>query len=300
MDEIVLQNSEIRAVFSPGAGAVLRSLRALTDRGEIELLAGGEGPHDPAVAERGTGVPIMAPWPNRIRDGRLIVDGATFQLPLDWPPHAIHGTVSDVRFAASITAGDDASAATACRMSAELEQPWPFRGSVHMDAALDGPSLVQTLTVEAAESERRFPAGFGWHPWFRRNLAGGDVSIRASVRKVWVVEDDTTATGETEDPSGPADLRPGRTPEIGSLDTCFSIEPESAVELKWPEITLTLTSSRALSHLVVFTPERAVCVEPQTCAMDAFRLQREGISGTGTVFVSPGNPLTGRTVWTWS
>ena len=300
MDEIVLTNSRVRAVFSPGAGAALRSLRALKNGREIELIAGGEESHDPSNVPMGTGCFIMAPWPNRIRDGRLVVDGETFQLPLDWPPHAIHGTVSNVRFAASVTAGDDATAATACRMSAQLTQPWPFRGSVHMDAALDGPSLVQTLTVEAAEGERRFPAGFGWHPWFHRNLGGGDVSIRANVQKVWVVEDDMTATGETRDPSGPADLRSGLVPEIGSLDTCFSIEPESAVELKWPEITLTLTSSRALSHLVVFTPEHAVCVEPQTCAKDAIRLQREGISGAGTVFVSPGKPLTGRTVWTWS
>jgi len=28
--------------------------------------------------------------------------------------------------------------------------------------------------------------------------------------------------------------------------------------------------------------------------------EREGVEGTGTAFVSPGNPLVGRSVWTWS
>jgi len=301
VDEIVLQNNEIRAVFSPNAGGALRSLRALRGGSEVELIAGGEGPHDPSAFEMGTGCFLMAPWPNRIRDGRLIVDGETFQLPLNWPPHAIHGTVTDARFAGSMTAGDGASSATACRMSIDLVPPWPFRSTLHLDAAVDGRSLIQTLTIEAAEGERRFPAGFGWHPFFRRNLGGGDMSVWADVRRVWVVEEDMTATGEVVDPAGKTDLRRGPVPEVGSLDHCFNIEPESAVELKWPEIMLTLKSSRTLSHLVVFTgAPHAVCVEPQSCTIDAFKYQREGVEGTGTVFVSPGNPLVGRTVWTWS
>ncbi|NQU97117.1 MAG: hypothetical protein HQ548_05690 [Chloroflexi bacterium] len=301
MNEIVLQNSEIRAVFSPGAGAALRSLRALTDRGEIELLAGGEGPHDPAAAERGTGVPIMAPWPNRILGGRLVVDGETFDLPLNQPRHALHGTVWSAPFSGTITATDEEFNVTACRMSIDLVEPWPFRSTFHVDAAVEGRSLIQTLTIEAAEGERRrFPAGFGWHPFFRRNLGGGDMGVRANVLKEWVTVEDMTATGETVKPAGKTDLRTGPVPEVGSLDVCFNIEPESPVVLTWPEITLTLKSSRTLSHLVVFTAPHATCVEPQSCTIDAFKYEREGVKGTGTVFVSPGNPLTGRTVWTWS
>ena len=300
MDEIVLENGEVRAVFSPRAGAALRSLRAVRDGREIELIAGGEGPHDPSNIPMGTGCFIMAPWPNRIRDGLLVVDGGAFRLPLNWPPHAIHGTVWTASFTGSTAAAGEGSAATRCRMSTELAEPWPFRGSVHLDAALDGRSLVQTLAIEAAEGERPFPAGFGWHPWFRRNLGGGDVSVRANVLRVWVVEDDMTATGETVDPAGATDLRSGPVPAVGSLDNCFSIEPESAVELAWPEIKLTLASSATLSHLVVYTPQDAVCVEPQTCTIDAFKHEREGVEGTGTVFVAPGSPLVGRTVWTWS
>jgi len=304
MDEIVLQSSGIRAVFSPKASGTMRSLQALTDNGEIELLAGGEGPHDPSTAEMGTGIPLMAPWPNRIRGGLLVVEGETFRVPLNEGPHALHGSFWGAPFSefdASITDTDGASNATACRMSIDLGEPWPFKSRFHVDAAVEGRSITQTLTIEAADGEeRRFPAGFGWHPFFRRNLGGGDLAIRANVLKEWVTLDDMTATGETVEPTGKTDLRTGPVPAVGSLDVCFSIEPESSVLLTWPEISLTLESSRSLSHLVVFTAPHATCVEPQSCTIDAFKYEREGVEGTGTAFVTPGHPLVGRSVWTWS
>ncbi|MBM3957153.1 MAG: aldose 1-epimerase [Gemmatimonadetes bacterium] len=279
----------------------MRSLRTLTDRGEVELLAGGEGRHDPLAVPRGTGSPIMAPWPNRIRDGILVVEGQTFRMPLNVPPHALHGTVWSSPFAASVTARDRAGRATACRMSIDLKEPWPFRSRLHVDAGVEGRSLTQTLTIEAAEGERRrFPAGFGWHPFFRRNLGGGDMAVKANVLRRWVTLGDMTATGETVEPAGKFDLRVGPVPAVGSLDVCFSIEPESPVVLTWPEITLTLRSSRTLSHLVVYTAPHATCVEPQSCTIDAFKYERDGLGGTGTAYVSPGRPLVGRTVWTWS
>ena len=36
---------------------------------------------------------VLAPWPNRLEDGRYEFDGVTYQVPLDEPPQAMHGLV---------------------------------------------------------------------------------------------------------------------------------------------------------------------------------------------------------------
>src|SRR3970040_747675 len=91
--QIVLQNDHGRATISPAAGASLRSLLAVTPRGRFELLVGGEGPHEPDRLPSGTGSFLMAPWPNRIRNGRIGVNGKAFSVPVNSGIHAIHGTV---------------------------------------------------------------------------------------------------------------------------------------------------------------------------------------------------------------
>ena len=46
--QIVIANDFGRAIFSPYAGASLRSLNVISKTGyAYELLTGGEGPHDP-------------------------------------------------------------------------------------------------------------------------------------------------------------------------------------------------------------------------------------------------------------
>ena len=46
----------------------------------------------------------------------------------------------------------------------------------------------------------------------------------------------------------------------------------------WDDIELRMTSSENVRHAIVYTPERAVCVEPQSCAIDAFNLDAAACS----------------------
>ena len=49
----------------------------------------------------------------------------------------------------------------------------------------------------------------------------------------------------------------------------------------------------------VYTPPQAICLEPQTCAPDAFNLSGRGIDA-GMRVVAPGAPLITATTWRWS
>ena len=80
-EDITLTAGDAEVTVQPGNGGRVGGLRV----GGIELLRQGER----------FGCFPMVPWCGRIRDGRFL-DGATVrQMPLNSPPHAIHGTARD-------------------------------------------------------------------------------------------------------------------------------------------------------------------------------------------------------------
>jgi galactose mutarotase-like enzyme len=115
--------------------------------------------------------------------------------------------------------------------------------------------------------------------------------VVAGQKILWELDDDIVSTGRKLAPGGPTDLRLPVTPEIGSLDHCFRVSAGSTSFLSWPDgPTTAITSSDNVSHLQVYTPEDAICVEPQTCAIDAFRLVAEEHEGTGALAVTGTEP----------
>jgi aldose 1-epimerase len=109
---------------------------------------------------------------------------------------------------------------------------------------------------------------------------------------------DMAPTGGIVPVEGPHDLR--EYPEVGDrqLDDCYT-GVRGALRLRWGNIELAMRLSPNLTHAVVFTAAHAVCVEPQTCAIDAFNLDARGIAA-GTAIVEVGQPLVATTSWRWS
>ena len=294
-DQLVISNEFGRAVFSPLAGSSLRSLQIVTAEGDIcELLTGGDGALDPLQLPRGTGSFMMCPWPNNIKQGILHAEGRTYELPTNGPQNAAHGLTRDQSWAL-VNAED-----TRIQLITKLQDPWPFPGSVIFNAHLSGPALIMELKV-TNDGGDTFPAGFGWHPWFRRYI--GDSTIRIKVPgqlSAWDI--DTKRHGTGSETRVPVDLNLTRLvePEIGKFDHCFRNEPRKPVKLQWPDIaTLLMESSDEMTHLVVYTPPESVCVEPISCTVDAFRLEAEGIKDTGTRHIQPGGGMSGWTKWSW-
>jgi hypothetical protein len=71
------------------------------------------------------------------------------------------------------------------------------------------------------------------------------------------------------------------------------------IVLSWPELALTMTGSETITHFMFYSPEHALCVEPQTCTVDAAQLADRGISNTGHVLIDRNNPLIATTTWSW-
>ncbi len=215
----------------------------------------------------------MAPYAGRVRFGRFTFEGHDYGLPVTLPPHALHGTVLDRRWAV-VGPGTIAT---------DLGPDWPFAGTVVQRFDLGPDHLTCRLELHA---EERMPASLGWHPWFVRRLApaAGAADVSGSleldlVAGAMYVRDDVGIAIDRQVPPPP-----------GPWDDCFTDLRRPPV-VRWPGF-LELTVESACPDWVVYTvPEDAICVEPQTAPPDALN--------NAPTIVEPGHPLEAEMTWRW-
>lgn len=168
--------------------------------------------------------------------------------------------------------------------------------------------MTQTITVRDDAVRQRvevhshgacFPAGVGWHPWFRRPLRqshGTNVLVPADhvYESVGMIP-----TGWLQRANRGRDLRGYPSVAGRVLDTCYR-HRRGDLRIRSGDLEVILDSSANVGHAVVYTgAPHAVALEPQTCAIDAFNLEAQGIDGNGTFVVGQGRPLIAWTDWRW-
>jgi aldose 1-epimerase len=242
---------------SPADGGRIASFRVA---GRELLVTEGAGP----VA---WGAYPMAPFAGRIRRGTFSFDGRTHRLPINWPPHAIHGVVFDRPW----TVVDEST------IEIRLAPEWPFRGAVRQRFGLEPERLTVSMELDAAEA---MPADIGWHPWFRRQTGPGEpeVELRFAAESMFVRDDEGIPTGELVPPTP----RP--------WDECFTGVWSDPV-LVWPGVLELEIGSSCECWVVYDEPADAICVEPQTGPPDSPNLAPR--------VVEPGRPLVATMEWRW-
>lgn len=249
---------DAQITINPALGARITALHV----GDLQLIQ----PEEDKIFHWGS-YP-MAPWVGRLNQGRFTFEGQTYQLPINMPPHAIHGTTHDRTWQ---QVGDDLV------FEIDLGEDWPFKGKAIQRFELAPDQLVCTLEVHALE--QAFPASCGWHPWFRRELErGGNAEISFKAGKMYQRTEDYVMDGTLI------------TPPEGPWDDCFT-EVTQPVSIEWPgALRLSLTSDT--NHWVAYThPRHAFCIEPQTGPPDALNLRPH--------LVTPAQPLIAQTTWKW-
>jgi galactose mutarotase-like enzyme len=123
--------------------------------------------------------------------------------------------------------------------------------------------------------------------------------IQSNVVSQWNLDSTMTAHGTRQDSDAVQRLRRGTQFKTNEIDGCFLAATGSKTVLTWPELTLTITGSGTLTHLMLYSPEHAMCVEPQTSTIDAAQLEERGITDTGHVLVNQTHPLIATTTWSW-
>ncbi|WP_055600219.1 aldose epimerase [Streptomyces aureus] len=254
-----LTAGDAELTISPENGCRIESLRI----GGTEVLRQGE---------RYGSFP-MVPWCGRTENGRFRNGATSHQLPVNAPPHAIHGTVRDLAWKSARVS------ATEAVFTCELGDPWPYKGTVTQVFELTEDSLTLRFGVETYDDS--FPAQAGWHPWFLRDLGRGGQDVRIDFTPAWQEErgENHLPTGRRIDPSP------------GPWDDCFGMPGGVDVTLTWPEELELKVTSRAEWVVIYDEPEEAVCVEPQSGPPNGLN--------THPRLVTPIDPLEVESTWRW-
>ena len=287
-----LAAGELEATFLPGLGLLGTSLR---HRGE-ELLAlpgGVEGYRDRHV----TGLPLLAPWANRLPGWRYRAAGVEvalegLDLPTDPAGLPIHGTLTahrGWRLERLAAEADQAVLAADFDYGAwpELLAAFPFPHRLTVTATLRGASLAVTTTL-AATGQRPVPVAFGWHPYLRLPGAPRAAWRLLLPRRTHLELDDRgLPTGRSADEPAEADPVGERT-----YDDLYALEDDPdgrRLGLEAAGRRLVVGYGDGYSHAQVFAPPGAefVCLEPMTGPTAALA------AGT-TPLVAPGDTFAAR------
>lgn len=235
---------------------------------------------------------LLAPWPNRLRDGRYTFGGREHRTPISEPERscALHGLVAWIAWRVV-----EHSARRVALSTVLHPQPgYPFTLRLGVDYALTPAGLAITLRavnlgVEAA------PFGVGFHPYLRpgridetRLGVPGSARVPLDARLLPVGPPVPVASTDQ-------DFRRARPIGELALNACFTALQRDAdglarIHLAGPQRTLTVWMDAAFPYAMVYTADEVadptrrragIAVEPMTCAPDGFN------SGAGLRSLEP-------------
>ncbi len=298
--------SETAAVIAPGLGFNCISF-STEIRGElVELIDSPadvlSGSHRPSSY----GIPLLFPFPNRIRNGQFEWEGQAYHVPLQpEKPNAIHGFCYDRPWRVVNQTEDTVTG----RFQLSVDDPerracWPADFIIDVRYRVAEHRLECQFRIQNCDS-KSLPWGLGTHAYFRLPFGqasqAANCEISVPVSEKWELEE-FLPTGrrlpvENRDPlcTGAAfgemkydDVFTGWASDGGTVRSQI-IDPEAGIQLTQ------ICDSQYFREAVVFTPpgRDAVCIEPYTCVTDAINLEQRDINA-GLQILPPG-----KTVQTW-
>lgn len=259
----------------------------------------GYGAGDGEVNQNG--IPILFPFPNRIREGRFSWNGREYHLPessvgYDNTGNAIHGFVID-RTWRVVEQGDNfVTGEFQLSVDApERRELWPADFVLRCRYEVSGSSLRSRFDVLNPDSTP-LPWGLGTHAYFRLPLSSASRAdqclLVAPVTRQWSLID-CLPDGDRFDIADDLPLAEGVYFGMHKLDDVFSGVPEDIVECSIIDesagVQMTQRNPGSFRELVLYTPpnREAVCFEPYTCVTDAVNLEQNGVDA-GWQILGPG------------
>ena len=272
-------------------GGVLRHYSV----GDTEVLDGFSAEEiSPASAGQ-----ILAPWPNRIRDGQYAFQDKSYQLPLTEPArhNAIHGLVNWSRWSAIEQSAD--AVTLEVEVPAQIGYPWWLRLRTRWSVSAGGLRCDQEVVNISGTAA---PWGYSVHPYLRLpGVAVDDILLHVPGQSRIVADARLLPIGAVKVAGTDYDYTEPRRIGIQILDTTFGdishdADGRTEVTIADPhsDAKVTVWADDKFKYWQVFSGDtlhgerfrRSVAIEPMTCPPDAFR------TGRDLIVLAPGESWT--------
>jgi aldose 1-epimerase len=239
---------------------------------------------------------ILAPWPNRLEDGRYVHDGVICQAALDEPErsNAIHGLVRWLPWRVERVSAQQVNCT--CILHAQPGYPFTIKIDVAYVLVADG-LLVRTKAENLGHS--RAPFGLGFHNYLHGGEDLGRCRLQVPATHRIVVDERMLPRAVEPLSHGPLVGLCATTPEeIGALelDDCLTglakdddgrwrvrfVPANAQAIVVWAESCFGFVTLFSGDTLALSERRRGLAVEPMTCPANAFR------SGEGLIMLEPG------------
>jgi aldose 1-epimerase len=303
-------SGSLARVLPPLGNSLMSFAAGLPGRRQEVLLS--PAPEERAPRPTHFGVPLLFPFPNRIRRGVFKFQGHTYHMDITTPEgHHSHGLVRDRPWRVTLAAATPRGAVLRSVFEGERhgdvmrQYPFPFLLTVTYTLADDS---LQLEAVAKNTGSRPMPMGFGIHPYFRLPLAEGGrpgvCQVQVPARRLWVLDADKLPLPRTEAVPPDLDFRTLRDLGEAELDhlyadlgrengvaTCRLRDPQARAEVS-------VSFGPEFPFVVLFAPaERpTICFEPYSCLTDAPNLTDAG-QESGLVVLKPGATWQGRVLF---
>ncbi|HUC37341.1 MAG TPA: aldose 1-epimerase family protein [Acidimicrobiales bacterium] len=242
----------------------------------------GFGERDMCSAGRGQ---VLAPWPNRLGDGKYSIDGRHGEAALDEPERgcAIHGLVRWLPW--RLVSRAQNVLVLGCTLNPQPGYPW--RIELCIEYRLGRAGLVVSTEVTNAD-QHPAPFGIGFHPYVTVGTPVIDFArFQVPGRRRLVTDARGLPTGETIVTGTEYDFTEPRMIGTTHLDTAFTdlvrgADGMARVEIDDPtcHVGATVWMDERFRYVMVYTADdvdpgsrrrRALAIEPMTCPPDALR-----------------------------
>lgn len=291
--QLTSANGQVVALAGHGFSAELASVGATLVSLEHQgrPLVRAFDPQQPRPVFSGA---ILAPWPNRVRDGRYTWDGVQRQLPITEPArgHALHGLVVDTDFTLAQHGDDFAEFRTIITPS----EGYPFEVQLVISYQLEPRGLCTTATATNLGAEAA-PFGWGSHAYLVAPGGKADAwTLSLPAHEVQLTEGQRLLPTEVVAVAGTElDFRTPRT-----LGTTFIDHAYTALEFDGEKLArAVLTDEHGVGSQIIWDGtcgwvqvhtadgddpalnRTGLAVEPMTCPPGAFN------SGDGVIRLEP-------------